>query len=50
MCNEEQVQDENALVDELKDNGYKSYQEYIFQKSYERASREYERKLNCPYD
>ena len=41
--------DENKVYDKLKDEGYKSREDYIFQKSFERATRDYERKMNDPY-
>ena len=40
----------NKLLDEMKDNGYKDYNDMIWKKSYERASREYESRLMNPYD
>lgn len=40
----------NRLLDELFDNGYKSLRDMEWQKSFERAEREYERRLANPYD
>lgn len=40
----------NREYDRLKDDGYKSYQDKIWQESYKRAAMDYERRLNNPYD
>lgn len=40
----------NREYDRLRDDGYKDYNDYVFQRSYERATMEYERRLSNPYD
>ena len=40
----------NRLYDEMKDKGYKDYNDMMWQKSFEQATRDYEHKLACPYD
>ena len=40
----------NRLYDEMKDKGYKDYNDMMWQKSFEQATRDYERHLACPYD
>ena len=40
----------NKLLDEMKDNGYKDYNDMMRKKSFERACRDYESRLANPYE
>lgn len=40
----------NKLLDELKDEGYKTFQEREHARQFKRALAEYESKLNNPYE
>ena len=41
---------DDDAYDKLRDDGYKDYDDYIRQRSYERAVADYERQLRNPYD
>ena len=43
---EQELVNGDRLYDEMKDNGYKDYNDMIRKKSYEQASRDYERYLS----
>ena len=40
----------NRLLDELKEQGYKSLEDRDRDRAFKRAMQDYERRLNCPYD
>ena len=39
----------NKILDELKDEGYKSFEERKRKRNLEQALRDYDRYLSCPY-
>ena len=46
----EQERDENLDYERMREDGYKSLSDKIWQESFKKASMDYERKLNNPYD